>query len=190
MLSSLTYNLESFVAYSDPGHLSKYLSGSDSGPQLPLTQPSPCKRFHQFCKQDCPESGSSLLHHQLQDKLLFKSMPRLQCLTPGNAEAHQLSVVELGQCCCFSVGLQSQNLPWRATHECILCTLPEREVLGGPGSCPVGPFEEARRPQHKEARSVPCGLGRELQETTLNGAAPTRDKGTAENSKVPPFKCL
>lgn len=55
--------------------------------------------------------------------------------------------------------------------------------MGYLGSCPIGPFEEARRPQHKEARSVPCGLRRKLQETTQNKAASTRVKGV-------PFKYL
>ncbi|XP_059786982.1 ribosomal RNA-processing protein 8 isoform X3 [Balaenoptera ricei] len=50
----------------------------------------------------------------------------------------------------------------------------EREASAGLESCPVGPFEEARRPQHKEARSVPCGLRREAQETTQSKAASTK----------------
>lgn len=54
----------------------------------------------------------------------------------------------------------------------------EREVWGGPGSCPVGPFEESTRPQHKEVTSVPCGLRRKLQETQ-NKVASTKVKRTA-----------
>lgn len=49
--------------------------------------------------------------------------------------------------------------------------------MGGLGSCPVGPLEEARRPQHKEARSVPYGLRRKLQETTQNKAASPGSRG-------------
>lgn len=63
----------------------------------------------------------------------------------------------------------------------------EREAWGGPGSCPVGSFEESGRPQHKEATSVPCGLRRKLQETQ-NKAASTKVRRTAG---MPPLNiCL
>lgn len=39
-------------------------------------------------------------------------------------------VVEPGECCCFCIGLYSQNLPSQAMHECILCALQERGKHG------------------------------------------------------------
>lgn len=89
---------------------------------------------------------------------------------PENVEGKQssltASVVGPRECCGICTGLRSQNLLWQVMHVCILCTLRERGKRGGSlGPCPVGPFEAARQPQCKEARSVPCGL-RELLETT------------------------
>ena len=67
----------------------------------------------------------------------------------------------------------------------------EREASAGLESCPVGPFEEARRPQHREARSVPCGRRREAQETTQSKAASPKVKGAAEKGQHDaPFKCV
>lgn len=57
-----------------------------------------------------------------------------------------------------------------------MCLAGEREAWSGLGSWPVGPFEESRRCQYKEATSMPCGL-RKLQETQ-NKAASTRVKRT------------
>lgn len=90
---------------------------------------------------------------------------------PGNVEGKQ----RLTNCFSGGAGGGPRLLHWPAFPEFAVasdaCVYPVRlagegEAWGGLGSLPGGPFEEARRPQHKEARSVPCGLRRELQETT------------------------
>lgn len=98
----------------------------------------------------------------------------------------QMSAAALRCCCTLACIPRICHATW-----CLSISFPpcRREGnMGGLGSCPVGPFEEAMRPWHKEARGVPHGLRRKLQDTTQNEAASTSVKGTAG---MPPLNiCL
>lgn len=52
----------------------------------------------------------------------------------------------------------------------------EREAWGGPGSCPVGPFEESRRPQHKELQVCHVGWGGSCRKPRIK-LHPLRSRG-------------
>lgn len=94
---------------------------------------------------------------------------------PGNVEGKQssltASVVGPGECCSFCRPVFPEVAI--ASDACVypVHLAREREAWGGLGPCPVGPFEEARRPQRKEGRYMPCGL-RELLGPPTNAPPP------------------
>lgn len=106
---------------------------------------------------------------------------------PGNEAGKQrlmVMVVAPGECYCSVLAWPASP----AVQECALCTFWKREAWGGLGSCPTGLFEEARRAQPKEARSIPHGLRREFPEATLNKAHPESRKLQKGTVGMPPCR--